>query len=249
MGVLPARLIFLAFIGLTGCIIYNALYLQDLHGIPVAGSSRPRQVATTSNAPPADTAKLPPVSTDLPPLNVDPGASDLLLRAVQRELATRGFDVGPIDGKPTGKTRAAISAYQKTQGLPVTGVATDELLRHILLGASLPSSSATGSIKDGARVPAKLKIEPADTATSKQPPASTAKSTVNATVKTVQQTLADLGYAPGRADGTLGDATVGAITAFQRDRKMAQTGRITPELLRELKRVTGHDLTKTAAER
>ena len=31
--------------------------------------------------------------------------------------------------------------------------------------------------------------------------------------------------------------------------RLAATGRITPELLRELKRVTGHDLTKTAAER
>ena len=125
MGVLPARLVFLAFIGLTGCIIYNALYLQDLHGIPVAGSSRPRQVATTSVNAPTGTAKLPPVSTDLPPLNIEPGASDLLLRAVQRELATRGFDVGPIDGKPSDKTRAAISSYQKSQGLPVTGVASD----------------------------------------------------------------------------------------------------------------------------
>jgi peptidoglycan hydrolase-like protein with peptidoglycan-binding domain len=122
------------------------------------------------------------------------------------------------------------------------------LLRHILLGASLLSGSTTGSIKDGTSGPAKLKTETADT-TSKQATASTAKSTVNATVKSVQQTLADLGYAPGRADGAIGDATTRAIIAFQRDRKMAETGRITPELLRELKRLTGHDLTKTAAER
>ena len=32
MGVVAARLVFLAFVGLTGSIIYNALYLQDLHG-------------------------------------------------------------------------------------------------------------------------------------------------------------------------------------------------------------------------
>jgi peptidoglycan hydrolase-like protein with peptidoglycan-binding domain len=50
-------------------------------------------------------------------------------------------------------------------------------------------------------------------------------------------------------DGAVGDATTRAITTFQRDRKMAETGLITPELLRELKRVTGRDLTKTAAER
>ena len=91
----------------------------------------------------------------------------------------------------------------------------------------------------------KSKPTTADAVASKQ----AAKSKVDATVKAVQQTLADLGYAPGRADGAMGDATTRAITAFQRDRKMAATGRITPELLRELKRVTGHDLTKTAAER
>jgi peptidoglycan hydrolase-like protein with peptidoglycan-binding domain len=249
MNVLPARLVFLAFIGLTGCIIYNALYLQDLRGLPVAGSSRPRPVVTTSVSPPADAAKLPPVSTDLPPLNVEQGASDLVLRAVQRELATRGFDVGPIDGKPSDKTRAAILAYQKNQGLPITGVASDELLRHILLGASLPSASATGSVKAVASGAAKPKPVTAESATSKQPTASTASSKVDATIKGVQQTLANLGYAPGRVDGAMGDATTRAITAFQRDRKMAQTGRITPELLRELKRITGQDLTKTAAER
>jgi peptidoglycan hydrolase-like protein with peptidoglycan-binding domain len=48
-------------------------------------------------------------------------------------------------------------------------------------------------------------------------------------------------------DGALGGATTRAINAFQHDRKIAQTGRITPELMRELKRVTGRDLTKTAA--
>jgi peptidoglycan hydrolase-like protein with peptidoglycan-binding domain len=63
----------------------------------------------------------------------------------------------------------------------------------------------------------------------------------------VQQILADLGYAPGPIDGTLGDETERAISAFQRDRKIAQNGRVTPELLREIKRVTGRDLSTTAS--
>jgi peptidoglycan hydrolase-like protein with peptidoglycan-binding domain len=247
MGVLPARLVFLAFIGLTGSIIYNALYLQDVHGPAlVAGASPLRHVVTTAISPPAETEKLPPVSTDLPPLDVEQGASDLVLRAVQRELAARGFDVGPMDGKPSDKTRAAISDYQKAQGLPVTGVATDELLRHILLGASLQSGVATGSVTKVANGVPKPKAATVDGAKST---AEGAKSKLDATVKSVQQTLADLGYAPGPVDGALGDATTRAIKVFQRDRKMAETGRITPELLRELKRVTGRDLTKTAAER
>ena len=90
--------------------------------------------------------KLPPVSTDLPPIEAEEGGPELLVKAVQRELAARGFDVGPADGKPSDKTRAAISAYEKGHGLAVTGVATDELLRHILLGDSVQPAGATGSV-------------------------------------------------------------------------------------------------------
>jgi peptidoglycan hydrolase-like protein with peptidoglycan-binding domain len=66
-------------------------------------------------------------------------------------------------------------------------------------------------------------------------------------VKAVQQILTGLGYDPGPVDGKLGGATSRAISTFQRDRKIPDSGRITPELLREMKRVTGRDLTKTAA--
>ena len=225
MGVVTARLLFLAFVGLTGSIIYNALYLQELHGTAAVTASG-QVVPTPDRRPPIEVIKLPPVSTDLPPLEAEEGGPQLLVRAVQRELATRGFDVGPEDGKPSDKTRAAISAYQKGRGLPVTGVATDGLLRHILLGASMQPGGATGSVA-GNTVSGKAKD--------------------GLSVKAVQQVLADLGYAPGPVDGALGDATTRAISAFQRDRKMAETGRITPELMRELKRVTGRDPTKTAA--
>jgi peptidoglycan hydrolase-like protein with peptidoglycan-binding domain len=224
MGVVAARLVFLAFLGLTGSIIYNALYLQDPHGTTIAAT--PRQEAQVS--PSAEMATLPPVSTDLPPLEPEQGGPQLVVRAVQRELAARGFDVGTADGTPSEKTKAAISAYQKAQGLPITGVATDELLRHILLGGPAQPAGATGSVA--------AKAAHGDT-----------KGISN--VKAVQRTLADLGYAPGPVDGALGGATARAIKAFQHDRKMPETGRITPELLRELNRVTGRDLTKTAAGR
>ena len=220
MGVLAPRLVFLAFLGLTGSIIYNALYLQDLHS-SAAVAARPAPVNSA-----VEMISLPPVSTDLPPLEVEKGAPQLVVRAVQRELATRGFDVGPADGKPNEKTEAAISAYEKAHDLPITGVASDELLRNILLGP-VPPAGATGSVAGEA-----ARIDTKDVAN----------------VKSVQKVLSDLGYAPGPVDGALGSATAHAITAFQHDRKMPETGRITPDLLSELKRVTGRDPTKMAAE-
>lgn len=222
MGVAAARLVFLAFLGLTGSIIYNALYLQAVKGTGPGTMGRP---SAPAGGP--EIAKLPPVSTDLPALAPQQGRDKLIVRAVQRELAARGFDVGTVDGTPSTKTNAAISAYEKTHRLPVTGAATDELLRHILLGDSVPSAGATGSVTEKAvavkRAPAKVKV--------------------------VQQILADLGYSPGRVDGTMGDATARAISAFQHDRKMPETGTITIELLKELERVTGRAAGKVVAER
>jgi peptidoglycan hydrolase-like protein with peptidoglycan-binding domain len=130
-----------------------------------------------------------------------------------------------VDGVPSAKTSAAISAYEKAHRLPVTGTASDELLRNILLGDSVPSGAATGS------------------ATEKTGAAALGG---RAKVRAVQQILADLGYSPGAIDGAMGDATSNAISAFQRDRKVTETGTITPELLDELERVTGRDTSKLA---
>ena len=232
MNVVLARLVFLAFLAVSGSIIYNALYLQDLRGLaslaptaPVpAVASAPKTASVPQTA--SVEVKLPPVSTDLPPLSAENGASLLVVRAVQRELAARGYDVGETDGTLSVKTRAAISTYESREGLPVTGIATDELLHHILLGGS---------------------AKPTDTGSAAAGPA-TATEDESATVMAVQQILADLGYDPGTPDGAIGSSTAAAISAFQRDRNVAETGRITPELLNELKRVTGRDLTKTAAK-
>ena len=224
MGVAAARLVFLAFLGLTGSIIYNALYLQEVHNAASGGMGRPSAPATA----PVEVAKLPPVSTDLPPLEPQQDGPSLIVRAVQRELAARGLDVGPVDGTASAKTTAAISAYEKANGLPVTGTATDALLRHILLGDAAPSSGATGSVTDKA---------------------SGGKTGDAAAVKAVQQILADLGYSPGPVDGAMGAATARAISAFQHDRNMPETGDITPELVSELERVTGRETGKVVAGR
>ena len=242
MGVVTARLMFLAFFGLTGTITYNALYLQE-HGPKgvATATTTARKVASESLAPAQPRApsrsepaiasakpeNVPPVSTDLPPLDPGTGESRLVVRAVQRELATRGYDVGQVDGSLSDKTRAAISAFQSSQGLAVTGVPSDDLLRQILLGHSVAPAAATGSVAASDSI--------------------AANAAEHTTVKGVQQVLADLGYAPGPIDGAWGANTARAVSAFQRDRDIAETGRITPELLDEVARVTGRDVTKTAA--
>ena len=241
MSLFPARLVFLAFIGLTGGIIYNALYLQDLHNMagPSAivtpeATSQPAPHELNNDAAPqgaegpalAGAPAPPPVRTDL----ATPRAQrvpEQLVKAVQRELDARGYNAGPPDGKLRDETRSAISSFEEDHGLTVTGMPADDLLREILLGDVIKSGAATGT------------LAPQD------PDAASTKG--SATVRAVQQILADLGYAPGPIDGAVGSATERAISAFQRDRKIVVSGRISPELLGEIKRVTGRDLAEASA--
>lgn len=250
MGVVTARLLFLGFLALTAIITYNALYLQEHepHGMAdarpavAAGNGKTQVVSVKPSSPPSGStgvaiteyAKAPSASgkvsavvTDLPPLASTSGESQLVVRAVQRELAMRGYDVGPVDGQLSNKTRAAISAFQTREGLVVTGLPSDDLLRQILLGDTIAVSDATGAVVATDSI--------------------AANAGEDGTVIRVQQVLAELGYAPGPIDGAWGENTARAVSAFQRDRSMMQTGTITPQLLAEFQRVTGRDFAKTAS--
>lgn len=63
-------------------------------------------------------------------------------------------------------------------------------------------------------------------------------------VAQVQGVLANLGYAPGRIDGFLGESTQGAIARFRADRGLPPGNTVTPDLLSEIATVTGVQLTR-----
>ena len=81
MSVVATRLVFLAFLGLTGFITYNALYLQEqrtqafmpkvIRGEQAPPAAAPKTVAVTSTTPSVPALPSPPkvsaVTTDLPP--------------------------------------------------------------------------------------------------------------------------------------------------------------------------------------
>ena len=52
-------------------------------------------------------------------------------QALQQKLTAAGFDTGGTDGVMGAKTKAAVSAYQASVGLPVTGEPSLELLRRL----------------------------------------------------------------------------------------------------------------------
>lgn len=128
-----------------------------------------------------------------------------VVRAVQRELAQRGYLPGVADGLPHPATRGAVMAYEHDHGLPLTAEPSEAILKAILFG--VPSSAAMRQQKPPEPQPEARRI-----------------------IQSVQQSLQVLGY-PVASDGRLGEETVRAIRKFETDQGLPASGRISGPLL------------------
>lgn len=126
MQALQARLVVGLFVGLSAAITYNAIYMQKgPHPAPFAEGGN----KLTQNGKASRTARN---ARSQRPTAPEPDIGTV--RAVQRELAQRGYEPGPVDGIFGVVTRAAVLAYQNDQGLALTGLVTPALLQRIVLG-------------------------------------------------------------------------------------------------------------------
>jgi peptidoglycan hydrolase-like protein with peptidoglycan-binding domain len=150
---------------------------------------------------------------------------DTTVENVQRELAASGLYSGKVDGVSGQRTKIAIVAYQRTNGLNETGLATPDLVEHIRYTRRI---SEAVNMTDAFPVPAR-RLAP-------QKPADT--------VTRVQVGLAELGYEPGQINGQLGQQTRNAILRFERDRGIAPTGDISPTLIVELDKMSARGPTR-----
>lgn len=216
MITLQARIMLVAFVALAAAITYNATYLQKgAHPAPMAidaqnTESRPvksdreeRKITKTLPKHSETTASLPRSKT---------------IMALQRKLAENGYEPGPVDGVQGHMTRAAIMAYQDDNGLAITGIASDRLLKNMILGASLGDTAADNS--------------------------SPVPDETIALIKSVQLTLKKLGYDPGPADGLWGASTRKAIESFERSRKLTIKGHISGRFLKHLKQANDGNLSE-----
>lgn len=207
MGALQARLVFLAFIGLSAMIAHNAIYLQDGPHPARFSASVDNLTMNTGAVTPTPSRK----ATPLPAVRASEAT-----RSIQRELTARGYHPGPVDGIHGLLTRASIMAFQHDRGMPVTGEASEDLLKAIILGE-------TGAQEASGEKP----VIPEETA---------------ALTKAVQEILAKMGYDPGPIDGVQGPGTARAIRSFEAQQKMSQKGRISGKLLEALIELTGANL-------
>ncbi len=145
------------------------------------------------------------------------------VRLVHQRLATLGYEPGPASGVPGLVMRGAIMAYEHDHGLPVTGEPSDVLLRHL-------------DNAPGAREAASRGHRPARAPHAEQ------------VLRTVQQSLAALGYFPGKVDGRPGEETERSIREYEMDAGLVPTGRISAPLLVKLARSNSATRPGTAAK-
>ena len=139
-----------------------------------------------------------------------PAAGSEIIKAVQRELARKGYDPGTQDGVPGLMTRAAIMAFEWDYGLGLTGEPTETLLQQILI-----QQRTAGLAGAGAQQRSRQAVQ---------------------IIRTIQQSLVVLGYLQGPVDGHLGDASQRAIREFEMDNGLVPSGRVSSPLLAKLAR-------------
>ncbi len=138
------------------------------------------------------------------------------LRILQQELAARGYEVGAIDGVLGERTRAAIRAYQRDKGLPVTGKATRALVAQLQTAPQAERRPPAGALYPQEEQLADLGLLPAY-------------------VQGVQEELQRKGYYKGDVDGVLGTGTRSAVKAYQRQAGLPPTGEVSQLLLDHLR--------------
>ena len=146
-----------------------------------------------------------------------------IVRGIQRELNTRGYEAGPPDGVAGLVTRAAIMAYEHDYGLPLTATPAQELLSRIVLGTASPQAGQRTGASD-------------------------VSSEAEGVVQIAEQALSTLGYQAGKADGKLNEQTARAIREFELDQKLPETGRISGPLLSRLLRLQSGQVTAPVAK-
>ena len=130
----------------AAAVVSNALFLQRAHHPEPWFMTRPAPVALAPGSEdivvpdprprgvPRIEPPTPRIQAAAAPTAPEPAALDakpVLIADLQRALSERGFYRGKIDGISGTRTRAAISAYEKAEGLPVTGQPSAIVLDHI----------------------------------------------------------------------------------------------------------------------
>ena len=160
------------------------------------------------------------------------------VREAQSLLGTLGYRAGPADGIWGRLTGEAYRAFLRDAGLPVASTLTQEALRAMQAIARLETGKADTTTVTDTMTPRIATPAPAPQATTAAmvpqitvpapaPPASA--------IREAQALLAQLGYAPGPANGRWNESTARAYRAFVDDAGLPVTETLTREALQAMR--------------
>jgi peptidoglycan hydrolase-like protein with peptidoglycan-binding domain len=149
---------------------------------------------------------------------------DADIEEVQRQLLATGHYRGLVDGVTGNRTRLAIEAYQRDNNLPVSAIVTPELIEHIRFTAKFAAAAEYTASTDQS-----------------VPKAASTASAETTRMISIQKALADLGYQPGEATGSVNAATRSAIRKFETENSLAVDGEIDDRVLAQLSKTTGYE--------
>jgi peptidoglycan hydrolase-like protein with peptidoglycan-binding domain len=244
-------------------ILINALFLQSgSHPAPLI-PFKPRPVTLTGatggiNTPdpvlprprpiPIEPARAPavaavPVAPVAAPAAVEAKPKSELVIEIQKELARRGRYDGTADGIWGPKTIAAARDFAQHANSKVAIEPNELLLRAIVrTPAKTPANVAAvaapvppAPVQAAPVVP--VRSAPVETIAPPAPvPAGSRR------LLAAQRALSDFGYGQIKPTGTDDAATRAAIQAFERERNLPVTGRLSDSVARELSTITGRPL-------
>jgi len=135
-----------------------------------------------------------------------------LVRAIQRELRSKGYLDRAPDGALDMPTRAAIWAWERKNGLPPTAWPSEDVLKALLLGAATEPRRPTVQEQEAAAV----------------------------LLRHVQLILKTRRLGNVSVTGRYDDATRAAIAAFERQQGLPVTGELRASLVQRLENVGRH---------
>jgi len=171
-------------------VVSNALFLQQAQHPEPWFATRPAPMALAPGSddlvvpdprPRAERPPQPPMPHEKTAEESTPTVPPTLIADLQRALSERGFYRGKIDGISGSRTRAAITAYEQSQGLKTSGEPSPRILEHIMASAvdapaplAAPGVAATPApaevtISSLAEAPVPAPPEPVETASLPSP--------------------------------------------------------------------------------
>ena len=205
----------------TAMIFTNALFLQrGPHPAPIF-ATRPPAVVHRPPAPRAPAAMPQQAAPQLAQPAPDAAASRAqLVSNIQRELSSRGFYDGAVDGIWGARTDAAVRDFLAAAGLKM-GVDANDALLHAIAASPVRRTAAPEAPRSD---PIAQLLAP-----SKR-------------VLAIQSALSDFGYGQLRPTGIYDAETRAAIEKFEREHRMPVTGQISDRVVRALASMTGRAL-------